>query len=88
MVITAWYGSGKSELRILNLSDGSLKKIDYQNNDNEIAGFIGDSKHLIIKRFYRSDTDIKSHVAIYLLNLDTLREAKIYSEADMHSEGK
>ncbi len=66
---------GKSDLGILNLENGTLKRIDYPKG-GEIAGFVLDSKHLIIKR----STDINYHIAIYLLNLNTLKEAKIYAE--------
>ena len=71
---------GKNYLGILNLENGTLKKIDYP-KESEITGFVSDSKHLIIKRYYKlSDTDINYHIAIYLLNLNTLEEAKIYAE--------
>jgi len=77
---TETYIDGKSDLGILDLVSGTIKKIDYA-KENEIAGFVHDSKHLIIKRYYKlSDTDINYHIAIYLLNLDTLKEAKIYAE--------
>ena len=47
----------------------------------EIAGFVANSKHLIAERHYKlSDTDIRCHTAVYLINLDTLKEAKIYAE--------
>lgn len=72
---------GKTDLGVLNLSTGTIKRIDYP-NESEIAGFVSDSKHLIIKRYYKlSDTDTDYHIAIYLLNLNTLKEAKIYAES-------
>ncbi len=75
LVFTETYIDGKSDLGILNLENGTLKRIDYPKG-GEIAGFVLDSKHLIIKR----STDINYHIAIYLLNLNTLKEAKIYAE--------
>lgn len=71
---------GKSYLGILNLTNGTIKRINYP-GESEIVGFVVDSKHLILKRYYKlSDTDINYHIAIYLLNLDTLKEARIYAE--------
>jgi WD40 repeat protein len=73
---------GKTDLGIVNLANGTIKMIDYP-RESEIAGFVSDSKHLIITHHYKlSDTDIiNSHIAIYLLNLNTLKEAKIYAES-------
>ena len=80
LVFTETYIDGKSDFGILNLENGTLKRIDYP-KESEITGFVSDSKHLIIKRYYKlSDTDINYHIAIYLLNLNTLEEAKIYAE--------
>jgi len=79
LVFTETDMEGKSYLGILNLADGTIKRIDYP--EGEIAGFVLDSKHLIIKRYYKlSNTDIHYHMAMYLLNLNSLKEAKIYAE--------
>jgi len=82
---------GKTNLGIVNIENSSIRIVDYpMDYENEyliIAGFVFDSKHLIITHYHKlPDTDtinnsrIDSHIAIYLLNLNTLKEAKIYTE--------
>jgi len=69
---------GKSDLGILNLENGTLKRIDYPKG-GEIAGFVSDSKHLILKRYHVISVNF-SKLDIYLLDLNTLKEQKIYAE--------
>jgi hypothetical protein len=72
--------NGKFKLSTLDLTNGTIKKVDYPEG-GEIAGFVQDSKHLIVERYYKlSGADTKSHTAIYLINLNTLKETKIYAE--------
>ncbi len=73
---------GKNYLGILNLKSGALKIVNYK-KESEISGFVSDSHHVIVKRYYKtSNTDTNYHVAIYILNLNTLKEAEVYSESN------
>jgi len=81
LVFIEAYVDEKNDLGILDLKNGNIKKINYQKGEKEVAGFVVDSRHLIVKRLYKvSDTDPYPHVDIYLLNLNTLKQAKLYSQ--------
>lgn len=83
LVFIETYADKSNDLCILNTTNGNIKKINYPKGEYKVAGFVSDSKHLIIKQCYKiSETDTYYHTDIYLLNLDTLKQAKVYSESE------